>query len=169
MMTKSKVLAFPVLLEELQTLRRQGKRIVFTNGCFDLLHPGHVRYLRAARELGDVLVVAINSDASVRRIKGPKRPLVPAQDRAELLAALEMVDYVTIFDEDTPLDLIEKIAPDVLVKGGDWPPDTIVGASVVQARGGVVRSVPYAAGYSTSGLVKRILERERECGVPSTR
>ncbi len=160
-MTKSKVLSLPALLEELQTLRRRGARVVFTNGCFDLLHPGHVRYLRAARALGEVLVVAVNSDASVRRIKGPKRPFVPAEDRAEIVAALEMVDYVMIFEEDTPLSLIEQIAPDVLVKGGDWPADTIVGASVVRARGGTVLSLPYAPGYSTSALIERILERER--------
>jgi len=140
----------------LDTLRRQGKRIVFTNGCFDLIHPGHVRYLRAAKRLGDVLVVALNSDASVRRLKGPSRPLVPERDRCEVMAALEMVDYVTIFDEDTPYELIKQLQPDVLVKGGDWKPDDIVGADVVRARGGVVRSLRFAPGYSTTRLVDRI-------------
>lgn len=141
----------------MEALRRQGKRIVFTNGCFDLLHPGHVRYLRAARRLGDVLVVGLNTDASVRRLgKSPDRPLVAERDRAEVMAALEMVDYVTLFDEDTPLRLIETIEPDVLVKGGDWTADRIVGADVVRSRGGRVKSLPFAPGYSTTALVRRI-------------
>jgi rfaE bifunctional protein nucleotidyltransferase chain/domain len=140
----------------LETLRRRGKRIVFTNGCFDLIHPGHVRYLRAARKLGDVLVVGLNSDASVRRLKGPGRPLVPQADRAEVLAALEMVDYVTVFSEDTPQRVITQVQPDVLVKGGDWTRDRIVGADIVRACGGTVRALRFARGYSTSGLLKRI-------------
>jgi len=152
----TKVLTRRSLQRRLDTLRRQGKRIVFTNGCFDLIHPGHVRYLRAAKRLGDVLVVALNSDASVRRLKGPSRPLVPERDRCEVMAALEMVDYVTIFDEDTPYELIKQLQPDVLVKGGDWKPDDIVGADVVRARGGVVRSLRFAPGYSTTRLVDRI-------------
>lgn len=160
-MRRNKIVALPLLLEEVRLLRAQGKRIVFTNGCFDILHPGHIRYLRAARELGDVLIVAVNSDASVRQLKGPQRPIVPASDRAEVVAALEMVDYVTIFDEDTPLQLIQHILPDVLVKGGDWPADAIVGAAVVRAHGGTVHSLPYAPGYSTSNLIARILEQER--------
>ena len=148
------------LQRRLAALRRQGKRIVFTNGCFDLIHPGHVHYLRAARRLGDVLVVGVNSDRSVRRLgKGPGRPLNREQDRAEVLAALEMVDYVTIFDEEAPYELIRHLQPDVLVKGGDWTPDRIVGADLVRARGGVVKSLPYAKGYSTTTLIRRVRHR----------
>ncbi|GIW44666.1 MAG: hypothetical protein KatS3mg077_1948 [Candidatus Binatia bacterium] len=165
---RKKILGERALLREIARRRRAGQRIVFTNGCFDLLHPGHVRYLRAARRLGDVLVVAINSDASVRRLKGPSRPLVPQQDRAEVLAALEVVDLVTIFDDDTPERLIRKILPDVLVKGGDWPVSAIVGADVVRAQGGRVRSLPYARGYSTSALVQRILTRQKKSAAPTT-
>ena len=153
----SKILALPALRRRLATLRRAGRRVVFTNGVFDLLHPGHVRYLRAARRLGDVLVVGLNSDRSVRRLdKGAGRPLVPQTDRAELLAALEMVDYVIVFEDDTPGDLIRAVQPDVLVKGGDWTVDRIVGADFVLAHGGRVRSLPFAPGYSTTALVRRI-------------
>jgi rfaE bifunctional protein nucleotidyltransferase chain/domain len=154
--TVKKICSCAALERRLDALRRQGKRIVFTNGCFDLIHPGHVRYLRAAKRLGDVLVVAVNSDASVRQLKGPSRPLVPQRDRCEVLAALEMVDYVTVFGEDTPRRLIEQLRPDVLVKGGDWAPDQIVGADIVRARGGTVRSLRFARGYSTSELVEKI-------------
>jgi D-beta-D-heptose 7-phosphate kinase/D-beta-D-heptose 1-phosphate adenosyltransferase len=152
-----KILTRAALSRRLAALRRAGKRIVFTNGCFDLIHPGHVRYLRAARRLGDVLVVGLNSDRSVRRLaKGPGRPLVSEGDRAEVLAALEMVDFVTLFAEDTPLDLIRRVRPDVLVKGGDWSEERIVGADVVRAGGGSVRSLPFAPGYSTTRLIRRI-------------
>jgi D-beta-D-heptose 7-phosphate kinase/D-beta-D-heptose 1-phosphate adenosyltransferase len=144
------------LAHEIQRLRQRGQRIVFTNGCFDLLHPGHIRYLRAARRLGDVLVVALNSDRSVRRLKGAGRPLVPLRDRCEVITALEMVDYVTTFSDDTPYHLIKQLQPDVLVKGGDWTPDRIVGAELVRAHGGRVRSLPFAGGYSTSKLVARV-------------
>jgi len=151
------VLALPALRRRLATLRRAGKRIVFTNGVFDLLHPGHLRYLRAARRLGDVLVVGLNSDRSARRLaKGPDRPLVRERDRAEMLAGLEMVDYVSVFSQDTPYALIAAIAPDVLVKGGDWSVEQIVGADLVLARGGVVKSLRYAPGYSTTALLQRI-------------
>lgn len=152
----SKRLTAAELQKRVRVLRRQGKRVVFTNGCFDILHPGHVRYLRAARRLGDILVVAVNSDASVRRLKGAGRPFVPLRDRCEVLAGLASVDYVTSFRDDTPLRLIERLQPDVLVKGGDWKPDQIVGAGVVRRRGGVVRSLPFARGYSTTELVDRI-------------
>jgi rfaE bifunctional protein nucleotidyltransferase chain/domain len=151
----SKILSRPALKRRVASLQRGGKRVVFTNGCFDLIHPGHIRYLRAAKRLGDVLVVALNSDASVRRLKGSGRPLVRERDRCEVIAALEMVDYVTVFGADTPYALIKDLQPDVLVKGGDWRPDRIVGADVVRARGGIVRSLPYARGYSTSALVKK--------------
>ena len=138
------------------TQRRAGRRVVFTNGVFDLIHPGHVRYLRAAKQLGDVLVVGINSDRSARRLgKGPGRPLVGERDRAEVLAALEMVDYVIIFDAETPYELIRALQPDILVKGGDWTVDRIVGSDLVLARGGVVKSLSFAKGYSTTKLVTR--------------
>jgi D-beta-D-heptose 7-phosphate kinase/D-beta-D-heptose 1-phosphate adenosyltransferase len=154
----TKVLALPALRRRAASLRRAGRRIVFTNGVFDILHPGHVRYLRAAKRLGDVLVVGINSDRSARRLgKGPGRPLATQRDRAEVLAALEMIDYVTVFDQDTPYELIRAVQPDVLVKGGDWPIDRIVGADLVLARGGRVKSLPFARGYSTSRLIARAL------------
>ena len=153
----SKVLALPALRRRLAAHRRAGERVVFTNGVFDLLHPGHVRYLRAAKRLGDVLVVGLNSDRSVRRLnKGPERPLVRERDRAEVLAALEMVDYVTIFGQDTPYELIRATRPDVLVKGGDWTIDRIVGADLVLANGGSVKSLRFARGYSTTRIVDRL-------------
>jgi D-beta-D-heptose 7-phosphate kinase/D-beta-D-heptose 1-phosphate adenosyltransferase len=130
--------------------------IVFTNGCFDLLHRGHVEYLAAARQLGDVLVVGLNSDASVRRLKGPDRPINPEGDRAAVLDALRAVDFVTIFEEDTPAALIEAVQPDVLVKGADYTEDRIVGADIVRRRGGRVVIVPLLGGRSTSGLIARI-------------
>jgi D-beta-D-heptose 7-phosphate kinase/D-beta-D-heptose 1-phosphate adenosyltransferase len=130
--------------------------IVFTNGCFDILHRGHVEYLAAARQLGDVLVVGLNSDASVRRLKGPDRPINPEGDRAAVLDALRAVDFVTIFEEDTPAALIEAVQPDVLVKGADYTEDRIVGADIVRQRGGRVVIVPLLGGRSTSGLIARI-------------
>ncbi len=136
--------------------RRAGKRIVFTNGVFDLLHPGHVRYLQQARALGDLLVVAVNSDRSVRANKGPDRPITPERERAEILSALVCVDAVTIFDEPTPYEAIQAIQPDVLVKGADWPHDAIVGRDIVEARGGRVVRVPVESGYSTTAIVERI-------------
>lgn len=136
--------------------RAAGRRIVFTNGVFDLLHPGHVRYLQYARSLGDALIVGVNSDRSVRAIKGPGRPITPAGERAEILEALSCVDAVVIFDEDTPQALVAAIEPDVLVKGGDWAADAIVGRDLVEARGGRVVRVPVEAGYSTTALIERI-------------
>lgn len=150
-------LSLAELKAELAARRRAGERVVFTNGVFDIIHPGHVRYLRDARRLGDVLVVGVNSDASVRRLgKGGDRPLVEEHDRAEVVAALEMVDYAIVFTEDTPHELIAALEPDVLVKGGDWTVDRIAGADLVLARGGRVESLPFAAGYSTTALVERI-------------
>lgn len=160
--SRRKLLPQGELRRELARRRRKGERIVFTNGCFDLLHPGHVRYLQAAKQLGDVLVVAVNSDASVRRLKGPTRPLQPARARGELLAALEAVDYVTVFSADTPHEVIRALQPDVLVKGGDWKPENIVGADLVRARGGKVRSLRFAPGYSTTALVERIVAAGRK-------
>jgi D-beta-D-heptose 7-phosphate kinase/D-beta-D-heptose 1-phosphate adenosyltransferase len=127
-----------------------------TNGCFDLLHPGHIRCLEGARSLGDLLVVAINSDASVHRLKGAGRPVVPEAERAEILAALEAVDYVVVFDEDTPQRIISRVLPDVLVKGGDWGADQIVGRAEVEAAGGRVVTIPLEPGYSTTALLERI-------------
>ncbi len=138
-------------------LKGLGKRIVFTNGCFDVLHPGHARYLWAARNLGDYLIVGLNSDRSVRSIKGSKRPIMHEQARAELLAALECVDSVLIFDEDDPYKIIRHLLPDVLVKGGDWSEDEIIGADVVKEAGGEVVRVPFVPGFSTSDMIKRIL------------
>ena len=142
---------------QIEAWRAAGEKIVFTNGVFDLLHRGHVEYLEESRALGDRLVVGVNSDASVRRIKGPERPLVPAEERAELLAALACVDLALVFDEDTPERLIREVEPDVLVKGGDWTPDRIVGRDFVEARGGRVLNVPLRAGLSTTALIERIV------------
>jgi D-beta-D-heptose 7-phosphate kinase/D-beta-D-heptose 1-phosphate adenosyltransferase len=139
--------------------RREGRRVVFTNGCFDLLHIGHTRYLQEARALGDLLVVAINSDASVSALKGPERPLVSERERAEVLAALSAVDYVTIFDAPDPGSVIAAVKPDVLVKGGDWPLDRIVGRETVAASGGQVLAIPLVPGVSTTALIERIVER----------
>ncbi len=139
-----------------EDLRRQGKRVVFTNGVFDLLHPGHVRYLQDGRAAGDALIVAVNSDRSVRAIKGPTRPITPEEERAELLSALACVDAVVVFDEDDPHAIISRIQPDVLVKGADWAADRIVGRDVVEARGGRVLRIPLATGYSTSAIVEKI-------------
>jgi len=142
----------------LEILRASGKITVFTNGCFDLIHPGHTRYLASARSLGDILIVAVNSDASVRLIKGDKRPINSQADRAETLAALEAVDYVTIFNEPDPYKLIAALQPDILVKGGDWPIEKIIGRDIVQARGGRVVNVPFVEGASTTGIIEKILE-----------
>ena len=142
--------------------KRNARRVVITNGCFDLLHPGHIRCLEQARALGDHLIVAINSDASVRSLKGPGRPILPQQERAEILAALASVDYVTIFDAPTPRDLIARLLPDVLVKGGDWGPEEIVGRAEVESAGGRVVSIPVEPAYSTTA----ILDRMRSAGLP---
>jgi len=145
------------LAERLTPLRAEGKRIVLTNGCYDILHPGHVDLLARAREQGDVLVLALNSDASVRRLgKGEDRPLNPFESRAFVAVHLACVDFVTCFEQDTPLELVEFLLPDVLVKGGDWPVQSIVGGDVVAAHGGKVLSLPLVDGYSTTGLVERI-------------
>lgn len=136
--------------------RSAGGRIVFTNGVFDLLHPGHVRYLQEARALGDLLIVGLNADGSVRRNKGPGRPITPQNERAEVLAALSSVDAVVVFPEDTPADIIRLVQPDILVKGADWPADQIVGRDTVEARGGRVVLLPVAQGHSTTSIVERI-------------
>lgn len=155
------VLGREEFVQRLRSLRREGRRVVFTNGCFDLLHVGHVRLLESARRLGDVLAVAINTDASVRRLKGPARPIVSEAARAEVLAALRAVDYVTLFDEPTPLELITACVPEVLVKGGDYTLDTVVGRDVVEANGGEVRVIPLVGGFSTTDLIRKALAGER--------
>ena len=141
-----------------------GRCLVFTNGCFDLMHPGHTRYLHAARALGDYLVVAVNSDASVRRIKDPRRPILPEGARAEMLAALGCVDAVVLFDEETPLRVIQELMPDILVKGADWAEEAIVGAQAVTAAGGQVRRIALVEGFSTSAIIERILALYRAEG-----
>jgi len=152
-----KVVTTAQLIPLLNEARRQHQRIVFTNGCFDLLHVGHVRYLQEAKSLGHLLVVGVNSDASVRYLnKAPDRPIVPEAQRAEVLAALGCIDYVVIFPEPDPLKLITALQPDILVKGGDWTPDRIVGREVVEARGGVVKAIPLVPGQSTTALIQRI-------------
>lgn len=144
------------LAEIARQARRDGKTVVFTNGCFDLLHRGHVHTLRQAKAQGDILIVAVNSDASVRAIKGPARPVVSEDDRIELIAALEMVDYVVKFEDPDPCKLLETIQPDVLAKGGDWGADGVVGADIVRAAGGRVALIPYLQGYSTTEIIERI-------------
>jgi rfaE bifunctional protein nucleotidyltransferase chain/domain len=139
-----------------EELGRQGKRVVFTNGVFDILHPGHVRYLTTARSHGDALIVAVNSDRSVRAIKGPERPVNPEAERAEVITALACVDRAVIFDQDTPHDIISAIQPDVLVKGADWAHDRIVGRDIVEARGGVVIRVKVEEGHSTTNVIKKV-------------
>ena len=161
MTTHRKILTLDELTATARDLRAAGRQMVFTNGCFDLLHVGHTRYLAAARGEGDVLAVGLNSDASVAMIKGPRRPLVPEKERAEVLAALECVDYVTVFPEPDPLRVILAIRPAVLVKGGDWPESEIIGAAEVRQSGGRVVRVPVVEGAGTSRLIDRILERYR--------
>jgi len=156
-----KVLSPAALIIRRREWKDNHRRVVFTNGCFDLLHPGHIRLLEQARALGDLLVVGVNSDRSVRSLKGEGRPLLPQAERAELLAALAAVDAVTIFDEPTPRELIAALLPDVLVKGGDWRPDEIVGRAEVEGAGGKVVTIPYIEGYSTSALIARIATGEQ--------
>ena len=139
--------------------RWEGKRVVFTNGCFDLLHIGHIHCLREAKKLGDFLIVGLNSDSSMKRVKGERRPIVPQGERATILASLEMVDYVCIFDEETPYRLITLLQPDYIVKGGDWKPEDVVGKDIVESRGGRVVTVKIVEEKSTKGLIQRILER----------
>ena len=155
-MESTKIFPAALLAERLASCRREGKQVVFTNGCFDLLHPGHIYTLIQAKALGDVLVVAINSDASVKRLKGEQRPILNQEERAVMLSALAVVDYVTIFAEDTPLEVIRLLLPDMLVKGGDWGADAVVGRDVVEAHGGKVVLIPYQAGFSTTDIIDRI-------------
>lgn len=153
---RSKIKELSEMKQEIDRLKAEGKRIIFTNGCFDILHPGHTRYLYAARELGDCLIVAVNSDNSVRTIKGPGKPVLPQEVRAELLSALGCVDGVVVFNEDNPLKVIQSLMPDILVKGGDWPEEKIIGADVVRKAGGEVRRIPFISGYSTTEIIKKL-------------
>ena len=155
----SKIVTAGKLVSKLEKLRKSGKNIVFTNGCFDILHVGHVRYLAAARSEGDLLVVGLNSDASVRLIKGPKRPIVAQDQRAEVLASLGSVDYVVLFDEPDPLVLIQMLKPNILVKGEDWTEDNIVGADFVKSKGGKIVRINFADRSSSTGIIERIVER----------
>jgi len=151
------VLSAPAAVEFAHELRRARKRVVFTNGVFDLLHPGHVRYLQAARQQGDALILGLNSDRSVRANKGPGRPITSEAERAEILGALECVDAVVVFDEETPDALVRMLQPDVLVKGADWAEDAIVGRDTVELRGGRVIRMPIEQGWSTSAIIEKIL------------
>jgi rfaE bifunctional protein nucleotidyltransferase chain/domain len=158
---RKKIKNLPEFKKEIEALKAKGQRIVFTNGCFDLLHPGHMRYLYAARQLGDYLIVAVNTDRSVKIIKGANRPIQSQDERTELLAALSFVDAVVLFDEDNPLMVLQQLVPNVLVKGGDWTEDKIIGADVVKKAGGVVKSLPFVSGYSTSAIIEKI-EKQRD-------
>jgi len=157
-MLEEKIKGLRELAQEISRLKRLGKKIVFTNGCFDLLHYGHVKYLESARAAGDILVVAVNSDASVKRLKGPKRPVVSQKYRVRVIAGLECVDYAVIFGEDTPLETIKRLKPDVLVKGADWKESQIVGADFVKKNGGRVRTIKLEKGLSTTSLIKKIVQ-----------
>ncbi len=154
----TKIKSTSELIPLLTILRSAGKKIVFTNGCFDIIHTGHTRYLAKAKSLGDVLIVAVNSDASVWSIKGDRRPITSESDRMETLAALESVDFVTIFSEPDPYRIISELQPDVLVKGGDWPVEKIIGRDIVERRGGRVVNVPYVDGASTTGIIEKIIK-----------
>ncbi|HEX8502523.1 MAG TPA: D-glycero-beta-D-manno-heptose 1-phosphate adenylyltransferase [Pyrinomonadaceae bacterium] len=156
------ILSRDELLRARESLRAGGRTLVFTNGCFDILHVGHVRYLAAARRLGDALLVAINSDRSVRALKGPGRPVMNERERAEVLAALAAVDFVTVFGEESPRRLIAELLPDVLVKGGDYAPEEIHGREEVEAAGGRVLALPFVEGASTTGIIERIKDVNRE-------
>ncbi|MGK5087871.1 D-glycero-beta-D-manno-heptose 1-phosphate adenylyltransferase [Bdellovibrionota bacterium FG-2] len=161
MLLKKKIKSGAALRKTISQMQSSGKRVVFTNGCFDLLHRGHVEYLERARGLGDCLIVALNSDSSVRKLKGPTRPLNPLSDRAVVIAALASVDYVTWFGGQTPLQIIKLLKPDVLVKGGDWKADTIVGAKEVVSWGGAAKSLSFLKGRSTSGIIARAKSAKR--------
>ena len=162
MSMKEKIFEREELKEKIHALKKEGNKIVFTNGCFDIIHIGHIRYLRAAKAAGDVLVVGVNSDRSVSEIKGPKRPVVPEDERAEVLAVFACVDFITIFDEPDPLVTIKLLMPDVLVKGADWEEDAIVGREVVEENGGRVIRIPMIKGASSTRIIETILTNYRK-------
>lgn len=157
-MARNKLVSLNKLKKYIVIAGKKGKTVVFTNGCFDIIHAGHVRYLNKAKSLGDILVIGLNSDSSVRKIKGEKRPIVPQTERAEVLSGLEAVDYVVLFNEPTPIKLIKTVLPDILVKGADWASHEIVGADVIKAAGGKIKRVKLVKGRSTTNIIKRILE-----------
>jgi len=160
-MKNRKIKTLPNLLKTITALKKRKKKIAFTNGCFDILHLGHVRYLQAARKKADILVLALNSDQSVRMIKGPMRPINNEHDRAGILAALECVDFITVFNAPTPLKVIEKLKPDVLIKGSDWKNKDIIGARTVTENGGKIHRENFLKGYSTSKLIKKIVKKSK--------
>ncbi|MFH1429731.1 MAG: D-glycero-beta-D-manno-heptose 1-phosphate adenylyltransferase [Candidatus Margulisiibacteriota bacterium] len=157
-MSIDKIISREESVKLIKSFKDTGKKIVFTNGCFDLLHVGHIRYLQEAKKIGDILVIGLNSDRSVRQLKGPSRPIVQEDDRAEILAAFEMVDYVTIFDEDTPIETIKLLKPDIQVKGGDYKKDDLPETPVVEAYGGKVVILPFVEGKSTTDIEEKIIE-----------
>jgi rfaE bifunctional protein nucleotidyltransferase chain/domain len=157
----AKIVTLKELSKVLDAHKTKGEKIVFTNGCFDIIHVGHVRYLREAKALGDILVVAMNSDLSIREIKGPNRPITPQTERADVLSELSSIDYVTVFDEPTPLKVIEEVKPDILVKGEDWKEDEIVGTDVVKAAGGSVVRIKLVEGASTTRVIERIIAKTK--------
>ncbi len=158
MPSKAKLLTPDAAAETVKAWKQQGKKVVFTNGCFDILHAGHVQYLEKAKASGDMLVVGVNSDASVKRLKGMNRPIAPEIDRCTVLAGLEAVDATVIFNEDTPARIIEKLLPDILIKGADWPIEGIVGAKTVLAYGGEVKTIKFLEGRSTTSIIERIID-----------
>lgn len=158
MMNSKIILNRKKLTQTINRLKKTGKKIVFTNGCFDIIHTGHIHLLTKAKKLGDVLVLGLNSDSSIKRIKGKNRPIVPLSERLEIMSALFMVDIVTVFYEDDPYNIIKDIKPDVLVKGGDWTLDKIIGADLVRANGGIVKNLKYIKGQSTTNIIKKILK-----------
>ena len=158
-MAKNKIKAASKLKAILSSFKKQGKKIVFTNGCFDILHKGHIKLFKKAKSLGDILVVAINSDSSIKKIKGQKRPINSARDRAVVLSAIHFIDFITSFNEVDPARIIRKLNPDVLVKGGDWGKEEIIGSKYVESKGGKVYSIPLARGYSTSRIIETIAKR----------
>ena len=155
---RKKIKSIPLLKKEILSLQKQGKKVVFTNGVFDILHIGHIRYLEKARAMGDILVVALNTDSSVKRLKGKHRPLVSQRERTELVASLDSVDYVTLFAEDTPLKTIVALHPDIIIKGGDYQLSEIVGMKEVKGWGGKVKRIPLVKGYSTTQFINRVLK-----------
>ena len=157
--TDHKIISLEEISSRVLSWRKEARKLVFTNGCFDILHSGHVRYLQTAAGFGDILLLGLNSDSSIKKIKGPRRPIITQDDRAYLLSAIEAIDCIVIFDEDTPAKLIHTVSPDVLVKGGDYLPKDVVGYDTVTENGGCVKIVPYVEGKSTSGIVNSILEQ----------
>lgn len=158
-MGTDKIKSRPELAHIIRQQKKEGRKIVFTNGCFDIIHPGHLSYLATAKALGDILVIGVNSDESVKRLKGNNRPILNQNERTLILSYMEMIDYLCIFDEDTPYELIKAIEPDILVKGGDWAVENIVGKDILEAYGGKVISIPYLEGASTTNIVERIIKK----------